>query len=571
MKFFIRKFTACLLFVSTIFLLSITDNNAQSIVWAKNYGGAQQDRGKDIGLDSMSNSYISGFFTDSVSFGSLPVTEVVDTMHENIFIVKLDPNGNPLWSHSFNNGISNHGDFPFNMSVNKAGWAVITGEFKDYFLTDDGTNLPGIGATDMFLALYDPSGNLEWAQIGGGLEKDMGTGVFIDDDGMIYCTGNAMGDFTIFGNHDYVDPIHQRHIYIAQYDLAGSFVWGNAYASQFAFEVRNITGDNINSIYVGGNFANTVSIGNNPLTSLGADDGWVANFNKNGNLQWAKSFGSSDVNSYESASTLATDSLGNFYVATTFKNDISFDGNTTTTGANQNVAIASFDSNGVYKWTNVIKAGQSGQFNASCLDLLAEDNILLTGCFSGVDTVGVGNVGSSVVITPFGDPANSDAFLAAFNTINGNAMWATNNGGGDEDAGYGLAGNHTGIAYAVGTFSSFGQFGSFGLTSKGESDVDVLKFHESTSVGVSNPSDNADLSNNTIAYPNPTKDELSIVIPENVKSLKLVNALGQVVMMEIIEHNGLQVLDLMPFSAGVYYLELNGDHQVYSTKVVKQE
>ena len=53
----------------------------------------------------------------------------------------------------------------------------------------------------MFMAVYDPEGNMQWAKVGGALDQsDVGTGGFIDNAGNMYCTGNFTGEGNIFGD-----------------------------------------------------------------------------------------------------------------------------------------------------------------------------------------------------------------------------------------------------------------------------------------------------------------------------------------------------------------------------------
>lgn len=537
--------------------------NAQTIIWAKNYGGGKKDKGRDIGVDSIGNSYITGFFTDSVMFDNITLNTVGDTTDEDIFVLKLDVDGIALWAHSMGNGISEHSDFPFGFSVNSSGYSVITGDCENYLLTDDGTNIPGIGNKDIFMALYDPQGNLQWGKVGGGAGIDRGTGVFIDDDGKIYCTGNTVGSFSIFGDYDYVDSTLSHHVYVAQYDLDGALQWQRIYTSQTNFESRDITADTDSTLYTGGNFSDVISLDDSTFSAIGSEDGWLIKLDKNdGSFKWAKTFGSNDPASNESAYAIALDTFGNFYVTTVFNNDILFDGNITSTGAEHNIAVACFNPDGNYSWTNVIKGGATGNFSVFCLGLLAEDYVILTGCFAGSDTVGID---AGIVITPYGDSTYSDAFIAAFDPATGTAAWATHMGGESTDAGYGIAGNHTGTGYAAGNFRIEGTFGPFDLVSDGISDVYVIKFYQALALSTT------DLSGNTVtAYPNPTNGELSVMIPAEANSLKIINAFGQIVRAEKVDALKMKMISMEQFLPGVYFLQFSSKDASYFAKVVKQ-
>ncbi|MEZ4889227.1 MAG: SBBP repeat-containing protein [Crocinitomicaceae bacterium] len=64
-------------------------------LWAKSAGESSLDFGFSIAVDNQGNSYVTGRFRGSVAFGS---TTLATYGSLQIFITKLDTNGNFLWA-----------------------------------------------------------------------------------------------------------------------------------------------------------------------------------------------------------------------------------------------------------------------------------------------------------------------------------------------------------------------------------------------------------------------------------------------------------------------------------------
>ena len=67
-------------------------------LWARAFGGADEDIGHAITADAAGNLYATGWFWFSIDFGG---GERVSRGKKDVFVVKLDPAGDHLWSQSF--------------------------------------------------------------------------------------------------------------------------------------------------------------------------------------------------------------------------------------------------------------------------------------------------------------------------------------------------------------------------------------------------------------------------------------------------------------------------------------
>ena len=148
-------------YLIALLLISLhIETSAQGFIWVKSYGGDQKDKGKDLGVDQFGNQYIAGFFQGQMNMGSISLDAVGGEFDEDIFISKMDIDGNPVWGHSMGNAASQSDDYPFGLSVNDNGFIASTGKCFGYVKLDNGDSLPGFGMEDMWLVTYDPDGNL---------------------------------------------------------------------------------------------------------------------------------------------------------------------------------------------------------------------------------------------------------------------------------------------------------------------------------------------------------------------------------------------------------------------------
>ncbi len=129
-------------------------------LWAKQAGGTSEEWGIGVAVDSNGNSYVTGFYQESATFGTITLTS---SGGNDIFVAKLDSNGNWLWAKqaggtSYDEGVS--------IAVDTNGNSYVTGDFSGS-ATFGTTTLTSSGEGDIFVAKMDISGNWLWAQQAG--------------------------------------------------------------------------------------------------------------------------------------------------------------------------------------------------------------------------------------------------------------------------------------------------------------------------------------------------------------------------------------------------------------------
>src|SRR5690606_23904636 len=110
--------------------------------------------------------------------------------YDDIFIQKLDSNGDFLWAKRMGSTGSNIGH---SIAVDTAGNVYTTGTFGGTVDFDPGVgtfNLTSAGGVDIFIQKLDSNGDFLWAKRMGGIGREQGSSITIDALGNVYTTGS---------------------------------------------------------------------------------------------------------------------------------------------------------------------------------------------------------------------------------------------------------------------------------------------------------------------------------------------------------------------------------------------
>jgi len=165
-------------------------------LWAVKAGGVFSDRGDSIALDGAGNIYVTGHFMGAATFGNYSLTVSGDGHSKDIFVAKLDADGNWLWVVQAGGSSDGAG---FGMALDNTGNPYVVGMFEDT-ASFGGHTLTSNGDWDIFVAKLDADGNWLWAVQAGGPALDSGYSIAFDAAGNAYVTG-AFGGTATFGDH----------------------------------------------------------------------------------------------------------------------------------------------------------------------------------------------------------------------------------------------------------------------------------------------------------------------------------------------------------------------------------
>ncbi len=202
--------------------------NAQDLVWAKRAGGSGEDFGHGIAVDEAGNSYVTGVFGVSATFGPGEANETTLTgTGFEIFVAKYNASGALVWVKRAGGSGSDHG---LGIAVDGSGNSYVTGGFTTSAIFGPGeANEITLSGTnrEIFVAKYDANGALVWAKRAGGSGFDSGWVIAVDGSGNSYVTSFFENSAT-FGpgeaNETTVSGTGYE-IYVAKYDANGALVW----------------------------------------------------------------------------------------------------------------------------------------------------------------------------------------------------------------------------------------------------------------------------------------------------------------------------------------------------------
>lgn len=362
------------------------------------------------------------------------------------------------WNQAWKLGGANS-DISYDITTDDNNNFILTGNFYGQLSLPSGdyeTN----GQSDVLVAKYDQNGLFQWAHAFGGSSNDMVLGVDTDSAGNVYVTGYFTGNVN-FGNANSLTARGSNDIYLAKIDSDGTLIWAKQAGGAHADLARAITVDATGNITLAARYTTSGTFGNQELIAEGDTDIAIARYNNSGSLQWAVTTGGrADVQAYD----IDMDSNGNLYVTGQFNNTATFGSTNLSSDGYYDVFLTKVNNTGEIQWAK--KSGGSYSESAYGLVIDKQDNIYITGFFSGSASFGMHDVQSY---------GADDMFLAKYNA-NGTALWANNGGSSAWDYGRDLTINKRGNPVVVGDFSGEATFGSQTTLNArgGEYDTDIF-------------------------------------------------------------------------------------------------
>jgi len=504
-----------------------------------------------------------------------------------------------------------------NGNIYICGWFSETAHFGDQELQSGGN-------TDVFLAKYDSSGLFKWARQGFGPGNSVAAGITTDETGSIYITG-WFDEGIHFG-----DIILECHglfdMFTVKYSPDGEALWGKLAAGEQDIYGNRLGSDYNGNIYVLGSFRESVFFGNDfSFQSNGNRDIFIAAYNYNGDIQWAKQFGGpgedrgygiecdlegnicftgffngecvfedhhlyspsitssyiaklnssggllwveklfGGANDFSFGYGLGTDNNGNIYAGGYFNNllNVGFQDTLYSSGGifDMDIFTVKFNSEGALEWANASGGVYLDQGRDICIDNAG--NCFVTGLFSGNAHFGEFNIESYGM---------SDIFITKFNQ-DGEVSWARSAGGNQNDYGYGITVDHNQNLVITGIFTNHALFGDILLEGWGSTDIFTAKIKNNTS-GIAYGYFPFDIS----IYPNPSDGLIHISVEPFTDSRDIINLIignmkGEVLRnYELFPDNNLRplIVNTNDFAPGVYLITMLTGKGKYEYKFVVQ-
>ncbi len=227
-----------------------------NLLWVKQSGDIDPNNSSSVisasvALDRAGNTYITGSFSDSVSFG---LFKLGGPSNSYMYLVKYDMNGNVVWAKQKYSAVG--------------GTSVAVDASANVYVT-----------TDDSLVKYNTFGNLIWSK-----NSSNANSIALDDSANIYVTGvNA---------------------YLSKYDSSGNLLWNKQplFSSPSYCTANSVAVDGSMNAYITGYFVDKVSFASYILTGDPVSGGrltiFLVKYDTHGNVCWAKQSYESDSSNW---------------------------------------------------------------------------------------------------------------------------------------------------------------------------------------------------------------------------------------------------------------------------------
>jgi hypothetical protein len=418
-------------------------------VWGKVFGDVSFQWVREVAFDADGNLYAVGEFSGTLDFGGDPL---ISGGSDDVFVVKLDPSGNHVWSRRFGDAASQGA---VGVAVDSGGGVVVAGRLNGS-MDVGGEVLTNEAEEDIFVFKLDSEGTRVWARRFGDPDAETSqtaTDVAVDKDGNVVLVGYLSGQTLDFDGE--VLAAMGGGPFVTKLSPDGATVWATTFGDAQNQGARQVAVDSAGNIAVVGYFSGVINfLGVAVLTATGMD-AFVARFDSGGNCAWASKIDSVDSMNGPYPTGVVVDSAGNVIVGGRIASSTDAGGGTVAPSMSD-ALVVKYSSGGAFQWQKLF--GGPDIDTGPNVAGGADDRLALTFYSSGTVDLGTGELPPNAL---------SDVVLAALDT-DGTVRWAKR---------YGLAGSQQSYGVAVGPKGEIGlgilasgdiDFGSGALTTKGD-------------------------------------------------------------------------------------------------------
>ncbi|CAD5252326.1 MULTISPECIES: MBG domain-containing protein [unclassified Imperialibacter] len=429
--------------------------------WAAQLGNipaiSTMDSGNDIEIDEEGNVYVTGYFGGLTDFDpGEGVAELVNEFGSSLFLAKYDKFGNLIFAKG--NGSNNSFSFGEDLALDGEGNIWVTGTFigdTDFDLGAGVNIVSGNSQNDIFLAKYDNAGELIFVKTIAGTNYEYVEGLVIGSDGSALITGRFQGtvDFDPGPGERLLTSAGSYDIFLAKYSTTGDIVFALSMGGSNSQGATSVNVDSNGDIIMTGYYLGTSDfdpgVGTFQLVPIGPTNSFIAKYNADGSLIFAKPLGG---NRYTNTSSVLIDSKDNILLVGDYSGTTDFDlgdgvSYISVSGVND-VFLAKYNTNGNLIFAEKIGGAYGvGLTYCSSAKTDSDDNILITGRFNSL---------------PDFDPKEGkfelssngglDIFLSKYNP-SGSLIYARSIGGVLDDVGNDIAVGANGEVWVTGQFS----------------------------------------------------------------------------------------------------------------------
>jgi len=221
------------------------------LLWAKRLGGEYGERITRLAVDAQGSIYALAAFQGTTKLGG---DALVSAGAYDIALLKLDPNGDHVWSQSFG-GVDNDG--AVGLTIDPAGAVTFVGSY-DQKITIGKQSYRAQGTSDILIVHVTPAGEIAWSRSLGAAGEDIASGVAADAAGNIVVDGwfEKQVDF----GKGKVSSKGNKDLFVLKLDPAGALRWVQTYGDRDHDKGRAVAIGADGSVYIAGVFRFTMNL-----------------------------------------------------------------------------------------------------------------------------------------------------------------------------------------------------------------------------------------------------------------------------------------------------------------------
>lgn len=541
-------------------LLLPLSNYSQDIQWEKSYGGIHADY-----LFDAQPTADYGFILAGSSVSDKTGNKTDDNHGDLDYCIwKMSEKGDLVWQKSYG---GNGFDLLQSIKGTKDGGFILAGTSSSNSSFQKQEDCKGI--TDLWVIKLDAAGGEQWQRTIGGTGQDELLCAFQTKDGGYILGGSSSsspqpvsiakfdGKSTATSKADLFSKSEKSRgnmdYWVVKLNKEGNIEWQKTYGGQYADLLRSMEQTSDNGYILAG-YSNSPISGEKTEDSKGAGDYWIVKIDDSGVIQWQKTYGADgDDQPYVIHQTAD----GGYVIGgnSDSKNALTTQGGIVSNGTD--LWLLKLDQEGSVDWSKTFDFGK-----VDILTSLVENNdhSLLIGGYAKSEIV---RSAASTIAKAVGASLDKDGvndYIALKTDEKGEEIWNKTVGSGGEDILRKVIETRDGGYIMAGTSNSNASKDK--NSNIGSNDFWVVKLKDKEKV--------EKVKSSIEAIPNPVKTYTNVIIGYDFKegTATLVDISGRILQEFKIESRTVPV-DLSRYAEGIYIINIKTDVKKESVKVIK--
>ena len=334
----------------------------------------------DVEIDAVGNSYITGYVTGQTEF-SITTQVTAAPGNGDIYVAKYNPNGNLLWMKQFG---GNFMDRAYDLAIGPDQNVVITGIFSGSVAFGTTTLQSAQDSKDIFLLKLNTNGNVIWARKEGGNLSENSYGVTVDHQNNVILTGQFEGTTSIANQNftSLIDPftnLPSFDLFISKYDSNGNPLWVKAGLAEKEDRGLAVAVDAQDNIFLSGQYSDTLQFAGMTINNNGLNVGFVTKLSPAGQVQFFNNLRAGSCVPYD----LEVNGNNQVVVIGDFLGNMNYFHNSTQTAItnaySKRIFVLQIQNNGQYQWSYTL--GSDSELSARALTIDSNNDVYVVGYF----------------------------------------------------------------------------------------------------------------------------------------------------------------------------------------------